>query len=241
MKHSNAFVYTFILAFFAPGLAVADDPIVLPPIRVIAPATDGGNILCRGTGCLFVLMATQGAYASHDNYLEFSIIMEPGVVDREVFCSNLKKKRPRKCRSDSIPSTPLYDPGWQPNGCGTGVIANAAVSSLLSMLFVGYYTLNEPYRGVSFESACDMHDRCFSMAGGFDTCNNNFSMAMATACSGGTVYGSNARYACGNYVAAYRAAVSTDKFGGKAYTQAGKDLSCASWHASMKMNRCSFS
>ena len=212
MNHKKTFVYTFILALLMPGYACAEDPIVLPPIKVIAPATDGGNIMCRGTGCLFALAATQGAYANHDNYLENLIIMEPGQVDREVFCSNLKKKQPRKCRLGSIPSTPIYDPGWQPNGCGTGAIANAAVSSLLGILFAGYYTLDEPYRGVSFEAACDMHDRCFSAGGGFDTCNNNFSIAMASSCAGGTVAGSNARFACGNYAAAYRAAVSTDKF-----------------------------
>ena len=240
MKHRKAFVYLIILVIFTPGIAGAEDPIVLPPITVIAPTTDGGNIMCRGTGCLFAPMATQGAYASHDNYLEQSIIMEPGQVDREQFCNNLKKKQPRNCRLGSIPSTPVHDPGWQPNGCGTGAIADAAVSGLLGILFVGYYTLDEPYRGVSFESACDTHDRCFSSAGGFDTCNNNFSIGLANSCAGGTISGSNARFACENYAAAYRAAVSTDKFGGIAYTEAGKKLSCAGWYTAMKMNRCAF-
>ena len=238
MKNIKVFFNIFILVFLAPGLAVAEEPIELPPIQVVAPTTDGGSILCQGAGCWSVLMSLQGSYVMFDNFTDFIGKIDPAEVDRSIFCSNLKKKQPSKCRLGSIPSTPVYDPGWQPNGCGTGAIANAAVSKLLAAMFDGFYTLDEPYRGVSFESACNSHDRCFSSGDGFDNCNNRFSGALSSACSGGTVSGTAARYACENYAAAYRAAVSTDQFGATAYAEAQADLTCAGWYKAMKMNRC---
>ena len=238
MKQTKKFIYVFILFFCTPDYAGADDPIELPPIKVVAPATDGTNILCQGSGCWLVLLATEGAYAGFDNYLDMATLLEPALIDRKLFCSNLKGKQPRKCRLGSIPSTPVYDPGWQPNGCGTGAIANAAVSSLMSSMFDGFYSLDEPYQGVSFAAACDAHDRCFASAGGFYRCNDAFSIAMADACNGGTIAGSSAASVCSNYAAAYRAAVSTDEFGRDAYTAASKLLTCAAWHQAMKMNRC---
>lgn len=238
MKNTKTFIYLFILLFCIPGSAIADDPIELPPITVVAPATDGTNILCQGAGCWLVLQATQGAYADFENYLDLSLKLEPAQIDRTQFCSNLKNKQPRKCRLGSIPSTPVYDPGWQPNGCGTGAIANAAVSSLMSSLFAGFYTLDEPYQGVSFEEACNGHDRCYWSAGGFNQCNSAFSADMSAACSGGTIAGSSPRFVCENFAAVYRAAVSTDTFGADAYDEAQRALTCAGWYQAMVMNRC---
>lgn len=239
MKYKGVFIFILFITLLAPGWAGAEeDPVELPPIKVIAPTTDGGSILCQGSGCATVLMALRGSYTTFDNFVDFIGKIEPALVDRTKFCSKLKKKQPSKCRLGSIPSTPVFDPGWQPNGCGTGALANTALRYLLSTTYDYFNTLNEPYRGVSFESACNGHDRCFSSALGFDNCNSRFYGAMTNACDAGTVGGSNANAACMNFTHAFRAAVATDSHGAEAYAEAMARLTCAGWFKAMKMNRC---
>lgn len=218
----------------------AQDPAELPPITVVAPTTDGGNIVCMGSGCASVLSALNNS--GYNPFYKDHLTPEDGEgnsdADRARFCSKLKKDKPKNCTvllwpTLNYPSAPGFDPNWSPNGCGTGAIANAIAGGFLNYLMGNFHTMDEPYEGISFRSACNSHDLCFGTIGStFSGCNSAFRTDMNSAC--GSTYG------CKIYADVYHFAVSTDKFGKAAFKNSQAASQCASWAKQMELNRCKF-
>src|SRR5690606_3955662 len=144
------------------SLAQTEEPTDLPTVTGKGNLVGGEEIRCFTTMCgdaereepialleLFLKDVTQ----MPQGYLE---------LDKTKFCQNLKSKKPSGCSASNPPSVPGFDPSWEPNGCGTGGLANWIADRILSSAYTDSYSgeINAPFVGVSFLAACNAHDRC---------------------------------------------------------------------------------
>lgn len=221
------------LAIF-PGHASASDPFNWPTILVTARAGDGGMLTCLGSACAGVIsgMTERSPYE-----MELTLDAETE-LDRGLFCSVLKSKRPENCNASNPPSTPGLDPNWQPNGCGTGGLSNLLLDSGMEVLLSDTYSgdFQAPYPGVSFQSACNAHDACWGVAGSRSACDNAFRSSMEAAC--GVLSQASARSTCSGFASAYFSAVSITNIGNSNYQRATESRRCALWVQDMKANGC---
>jgi len=158
-------------------------------------------------------------------------------LDKAKFCQNLKSKKPSSCSASNPPSVPGFDPSWEPNGCGTGGLANWIADKILSSAYTDSYSgeINAPFAGVSFLAACNAHDRCWGLAADKDQCDLAFRQTMDAACSGlSTTSGINN---CLGFSGIYHGAVTSD-LGNSNYEDSVSDFNCAAWAADMEENGC---
>lgn len=222
-----------LVAGLVVGANAADPPVDLPPVRAV-PATDGGKIICYGYRCAGLLNSLLPAPPP----IEMDVIsIDQSGVDRSQFCGMLKSQKPSSCSASSPPATPDTDPSWRPNGCGNNWRVQAAmqlgIMAIVPDDFAGNY--NAPYSGVSFEAACNNHDRCYGLAFDKAFCDERFGDEMRSACS--LVSSSSGYNQCAGLADIYRGAVAV--FGASAYQSAVRDHECAVWVKDMKQNGCS--
>ncbi|MDI1254038.1 hypothetical protein [Thermomonas sp.] len=161
MNRSKLFGRITIVAALTGLIAAANakEPTNLP--RVVAVASNiGRDVICYGYQCadmLFQLMPP--LFPLEVDYLPDV----PSTVDHNQFCTNLYAQKPSVCSSNNIPSTPLSDPSWQPNGCGDGSLGSNAMNFIVSQGYpvTGGTGLDQPANGVNFQSACNTHDLCY--------------------------------------------------------------------------------
>lgn len=210
-------------------------PVNLPPIRAV-PDTKGGNVICYGYDCANIL---ESLSPKPDPFnMSFDMLLEDPPVDRKQFCSRLKNNKPSDCNTASPPSTPATDANWQPNGCGNNgfvqTLMSLGISQLVPSNFAGDY--NSPYSGVSFQNACNAHDRCYGVAFDKAFCDARFGDEMRTAC--GVVSDSAGYNMCTGLAGIYEGAVASTNFGISAYKTSAKEYTCAIWVKDMKANEC---
>ncbi len=213
----------------------AQDVTDLPRVVATAQTITGSNVICRGMDCAVVLESLKDPVFFQSELLLAPT--EPGGIDEELFCKAMKAIQPEGCDAASPPSTPGLDPGWQPNGCGTGGASNLFLNSALGLIYAENYSgdFNAPFAGTSFKSACDAHDGCWGSAGNRATCDSDFHNAMRTAC---TSWGEPSRTTCDGFAAAYFSAVATTDTGNDNYRNAVAQRRCALWAHDMKTNGC---
>lgn len=223
-----------LVAGLVAGANATDPPFNLPPVRAV-PGTDGGQIVCYGYECADLLdsfvpvLPPMGA--------DVISIGDQSGVDRDQFCAALKNQKPSSCSAGSPPPTPDTDPNWQPNGCGNNwrvqAVMQLGIMAIVPDDFAGNY--NAPYSGVSFQAACNTHDRCYGTSFDKAFCDARFGDDMRSAC--GVVSSSPGYNQCTGLADIYRGAVAT--FGGSAYEAAVRDHTCAVWAKDMNQNGCS--
>lgn len=220
-------------------LAQAQTTPTLPPVRVTAPRIGGGNIVCRGEACEGVIQALRQEKIDYMIRMG-QVPMDPEdiALSKSQVCSRLKAKQPANCNYSSPPSTPGYDPAWQPNGCGVGPRSNWFFDKVLnSSLFSNYSGDLDSPAGVSFLSACNRHDQCWGQGMERTYCDLSFEDGMKQACE--VLTDPNAFGTCRGFASAYHAAVSpTNSQSTAAYNNAVSALNCAAWAHDMKANGC---
>ena len=157
----------------------------------------------------------------------------PFEIDRAVFCAALTSARPSNCSASTPPSTPLFDPNWQGNGCGTDSFLTPLLQSVAGVN-VDDYTgdLNNPLPGVSFVGACNTHDRCYGLGGSLASCDTQFANDLQSICNGSGSMQSQ----CNTLRSRYVWAVGVGGEGAHADAQA--EARCAAWHHDMEANEC---
>lgn len=220
-----------VLALPASAQEVTD----FPRVVVTGQTITGSNVICRGMDCAIVLESLDGL-----GMVQSELLLAPtesGGFDKDQFCKALEARRPAGCDASDPPSTPGLDPGWQPNGCGTGGASNLFLNSGLGIAYTDNYSgdFNAPFAGTSFKSACDAHDGCWGSAGNRSTCDSNFHNAMRTAC---TSWGEPSRTTCNGFAAAYFSAVAATDIGNENYRNAVNQRRCALWAHDMRANGC---
>lgn len=212
----------------------------LPPVVVTAPRVGGGEIICRGMQCADVLGGMQEAlppYPTQDDQMPQGDV----AIDGNAFCQYLNQNKPSGCSLNSPPASPgITVPGqtaWAPNGCGTGPTQNWFLEKIVSYGFGDVYSgsLNAPYPGVSFLSACNNHDECWGTASDRRWCDISFRDSMVTACD--AISNTSGWGSCQGLASAYHAAVSGDHATSN-YNESAADRSCALWASDMRENGC---
>ena len=231
-----------LLLVLASGTAMAD--VTLAPVIVKGTTIDGTNVACYGSDCAAFLFSIGGVEPGFRT--QQAAMGEGGggqlSVTKQQFCTTLASQRPPNCNAASPPSVPVYDPLWEPNGCGTGGLANFFAERMMGIAYSEHFSgnLNSPYKSanngnISFQVSCNDHDRCWGS--GFDrpNCDIDFKEGMFTACD---VLTSPAEYGtCTGMASAYYSAVSSD--GATEHYEEGLDaLKCAVWAYDMKRNGC---
>ena len=223
------------------GNAVAD---IIPwegdPMELDGDMIVDDSILCTGDGC-GALLDSLVSY-EFDLYL---LLNQPSTLDEtarytlavstEQLCERLEDAKPKGCSSSGPPSVPGFDPYWQPNGCGVGGwrdILLARLAGVALPTFTG--DLDEPFPGVSFESACNDHDLCYGVQAPQYQCDNLFYAGMQVACETNTANAT--RTLCMSTAAIYFGTVA--QHGESSYESAGQDRACAIWHQEMEANGC---
>jgi hypothetical protein len=169
-------------------------------------------------------------------------IQDDPPVNGQQFCNNLRDQKPSGCSASSPPPSPgISIPGqaaWQPNGCGTGGIANWFVDAVLGVTSSQSYSgeLDAPWEGVNFRGACDSHDQCWAIGGARSVCDLEFRDSMNTAC--GQLSDPNAMATCTGFASTYHGAVSTTNASHSAYANSTGDRTCAIWASDMRENNC---
>jgi len=226
------------------GTAVAD-PILPPwegdPMELDGELIDDESILCSGDGCAALLDSFSRDYQM-DLYL---LLNRPSTLDEtptytlavstEQLCERLEESRPQGCSSSGPPSVPGFDRGWQPNGCGVGGWKDALLKRLAGAsipTFTG--DLDVPFPGVSFESSCNSHDRCYGVQLPRYECDDIFHTDMQDACRRNTANATGTL--CMSTAALYFGTVA--QHGESAYETAGEERACAVWHREMQANGC---
>lgn len=215
-----------IMLLFATGVQAQTD---LGTVTVYGTTIDGQSVVCEGIGCTGIL----STYATGGYDLNVATISEGSLsITKNQFCSYLRSQRPGGCSLSNPPSTPTWDPAWQPNGCGDGSSNSALMSDLIAS--AGNYTggtgLDHPAAGVTFTSACNSHDRCYGSVKGKAKCDQNFRFAMLDICSAST------NSICNVIAYGYYEAVKNK--GKNAYDSSVVQLSCAAWSSDMQSNGC---
>jgi len=239
-------LFCAVFALCAAGRDAAADPI-LPspyegdPMELFGEMIVDDSILCTGSGCGPLLDSLAQEYQM-DLYL---LLNQPSTLDEtptytlavstEQLCERLEESKPKGCSSSSPPSVPGFDPYWQPNGCGVGGWRDfllARLAGISMSTFTG--DLDEPFPGVSFEPACNAHDRCYGVQISQYQCDNLFYAGMQSACESNTANAT--RTLCMSTAAIYFGTVA--QHGENAYESAGEDRACATWHREMEANDC---
>lgn len=208
----------------------------LPPVKVTAPKVGGGDFTCTGTACSSAMNTEQ--LAAHLKFMKEHASMpeEPLAISSEKFCPALRKNRPKNCSGNKPPYTPDYTPNWSPNGCGTGPLSNWFLSRILNSASSHYSgDLNAPYRGVSFERACNAHDLCWGRAGDRAICDRSFRTMMMSACD---TLDSAAGNTCTGFAGLYHSVVASTDVGDAHYARSAEAYECASWMHDMNANGC---
>jgi hypothetical protein len=243
MKRLILFCTAFVLC--AAGGKTVADPILPPwegdPMELEGEMIDDGSILCTGDGCRALLDSLSREYRM-DLYL---LLNRPSSLDEaptytlavssEQLCERLEESKPKGCSSSGPPSVPGLDPAWRPNGCGVGDWRDALLTRLAGITlptFTG--NLDVPFPGVSFQSACNAHDRCYGVQRPQFECDNLFHVGMQGACESNTANAT--RTLCMSTAAIYFGTVA--QHGQSAYESAGRDRACAVWHQAMQANDC---
>ena len=212
--------------------ANAQSTTTFPPIIVTAPRQGGGMVECMSIACSNAVNETsaqmlQEYLAAYARYPDEDLPLDPAK-----FCAKLKAKQPQNCSLNSPPSTPRWDSGWQPNGCGDGSVGSDIANAIIGSGYpiTGGTGLDQPAADVYFKPACDAHDRCYGMVFGRASCDNEFLAGMSNICI------SSSNTACGSIASAYYQAANIA--GGNAYDAANQKNTCAAWSADMKANGC---
>ncbi|MFT4180144.1 MAG: hypothetical protein QM612_11925 [Thermomonas sp.] len=172
------------------------------------------------------------------------IVLDDVPVDGQKFCRNLKSQKPPGCSGSNPPPSPgITVPGkpvWQPNGCGTGGVANWFVDLVLTVTSSQSYSgnLNSPFAGVSFEGACNSHDQCWASGGNRGVCDLQFRDSMNNAC--GQLDDGGSQATCMGFASTYHGAVSTTNASNSAHANVMRDRACAIWANDMRENNCAF-
>jgi len=215
-------------------------PPTLPPVIVTAPSFSG-TVICRGAGCAAMLEGMRQETFNPDMYTH-QPLPEDDFIDDGQFCENLKAQRPAGCNAPNPPASPGIivpgKPNWQPNGCGTGGMANWFVNLVLTVTSDQAYSgnLNKPYPGVSFQGSCNSHDQCWAQGGGRGTCDLQFRDSMNGACA--QLGFSSASATCMGFASTYHGAVSTTNASNSAYANSVQAHACAIWASDMRENSC---
>lgn len=246
MKRLMLFFAACVL-WAADGKAFADP--ILPPWEGDPMELDGEmigdeSILCTGDGCSALLDSLSRSHEM-DLYL---LLTRPSPIDEtstytlavstEQLCERIEESRPEGCSASDSPSVPGFDANWQPNGCGVGGWRDFLLARLagISMpTFTG--DLDEPFPGVSFEPACNAHDRCYGVQLPQFQCDDLFHVGMQRACESNTANAT--RTLCMSTAAIYFGTVA--QHGESAYDAAGQEHACATWHREMEANDCKVS
>lgn len=235
----NRRITLIAIALLAMFFSAHSQTITLPPVKVTAPRTDGGDFSCLSSACFNAV--NQESFATNQEFLETHERYpdEPPALDPEKICSIMRQNRPANCNLDSPPSVPGFDPSWAANGCGTGPRANWFLDQALSQSNSSTYSgdINAPFAGVSFLAACNSHDACWGSAMDRANCDVQFRSAMESACSGQS--NPQPYNVCMGYAGMYHGAVSTTNGSNEAYANAVRENTCAAWAHDMKSNRCS--
>lgn len=215
-------------------------PATLPTIKLVAPRLDGGNILCTGNQCASLIGYFQSLISQME--VDQQTIIEETPIDSTAFCEALKQQRPSGCSLSSPPASPgISLPGqtaWQPNGCGTGAVANFFLDAVLEVVSSESYSgnLDAPFAGVSFRGACDGHDQCWASGGARHVCDLQFRDSMNAAC--GALSSPQAAATCSGFASSYHGAVSTTNASHSAYSNSTQARACALWAYDMRENDC---
>lgn len=233
----QAVVISIFFALFAFS-AVAQN--TLPPVIVTGTRIGGGDIICRGDDCASVLADLQNQ-AKGDMEYEVSLPPDYDVpIDMTKMCAALKASKPANCSYSSPPPSPgISVPGqlaYQPNGCGTGKMANVFADAFLEIATRPTYSgdLQAPYPGVSFRGACNGHDVCWASGNPKSDCDYAFRADMIAACGGDSA----ANNVCIGFSGLYHGAVTNTGPAQTAYNSSMADRTCALWASDMRENGC---
>jgi hypothetical protein len=171
------------------------------------------------------------------------LVDDPPISPQQM-CNRLKQEKPSGCNGSNPPPSPGITvpgkPAWQPNGCGTGGMANWFVDLVQEVVSSQSYSgnLNSPFEGVSFEGACNSHDQCWASGGVRGVCDLQFRDSMNTACGQLGDFGASAT--CMGFASNYHGAVSTTDASHSAYANSTQGRACAIWANDMRENNCAF-
>ena len=238
----------FDSALVALGLCLATGSALattnLPPVKVVGITIDQVRLSCTGAACSSYLESI-GGEEPQPIHLRQPNMGEGGGgsldVTRAQFCNQLASQKPSGCNRASPPSTPVYDPMWEPNGCGTGGLQDLFLSMVMDGLYADHYSgnLDAPMHtsdgvNISFLGACNHHDACWASAGTRGLCDDQFFAEMITAC--GAASGAD-ESACKGIAGIYYGAVSSDAATAH-YDATVGEHACAAWAYDMKRNGC---
>lgn len=217
------------LACFSTFAATAQT--TLPRVIATGTRTDGVDIRCFGGICADTLRSVEMMIMMAG---EFEQLDGEVQVDKRQFCANLKTARPPGCSMIAPPSAPGYDPAYVGNGCGDGSFKSYIANELVSHVVWGYSgNLDHPLPGVSFYSACQVHDYCYASGRPRDTCDQGFGASLLRICEGANA---SHQSSCSTLSSIYRKAVGA--FGQGPYNASQADLACAAWAYDMEANEC---
>lgn len=243
MKHRNLFVTASVGIVVAAAIPLAHSQwLTMDTIQAVGITTDGFSVACRGIDCANFLLSAGG---------QVPRTMLPGMgegggggqlnVSKKQVCDFIKSKQPNNCFVFAPPSTPTYDPSWQPNGCGAGGMENYFGPAILLGLY-GQYAgggMDAPFnydgRTVSFLSSCNTHDRCWGEGMERTACDATFLENMQYQCTALTR--PEEQGACMGMASLYHAGVSSTVGTGN-YEAALAQLTCAAWVKDVTVNRC---
>lgn len=229
-----------LLLCFSVGEVLATD---LPPVVVHGLTIDAVDFECRSIACADMLGTFGGIPVSEPLPDVVSIGSEGQLMlSKKTVCDLLGYRKPEDCSASSPPSVPGFDPGWKPNGCGTGGWEDIFYGALVGGLFTDHYSgdLDAPMetssgQNVSFLSACNHHDECWARGGDRLTCDNAFGTELNAACG---VLGGSDLNTCQGMASVYRGAVSSDRATAHYYETVAAHT-CAAWAYDMRRNGCS--
>jgi hypothetical protein len=238
----------FESALVALGLCLATGSALattnLPPVKVVGITIDQVKLSCTGAACSSYLESI-GGEEPQPIHLRQPNMGEGGMpsvaVTRLQFCNQLASQKPSGCNRASPPSTPVYDPMWEPNGCGTGGLQDLFLSMVMDGLYADHYSgnLDAPMHtsdgvNISFLGACNHHDQCWGSGGARGKCDSAFFDEMRSQCAGlsGADFSS-----CNGMAGGYYAAVASD-YATATYDAWANDLACAAWAYDMRRNGC---
>jgi hypothetical protein len=238
----------FASALVALGLSLATGGALatttLPKVTVVGTTIDQFNLACTGYECTSFLESIGGVPPGwHTPVAGMGESGGFGQVDltKAQFCNQLSSPRPSGFNPQSPPSVPVYDPMWEPNGCGTGGLEEIFYKLLMGSLYDDHFSgsLDAPTKtsngqNISFLGACNHHDKCWASAGDRGTCDQDFYTEMMTACGAATGADLNA---CQGIAGIYRGAVSSDSATDH-YDDTVDAHACAAWAYDMRRNGC---
>jgi len=215
----------------------------LPTVFVTAPRVGGGTIICQGSACGEMLRGLQSIRLQEMHYnQDFPDmgLLEEIPIHQSKFCASLKAAKPSGCSQTNPPPSPgitvVGKPPYQPNGCGTGKLANVFADALLEVATRPTYSgdFQSPYPGVSFKQSCNGHDSCWAAGGNKQSCDFAFRQDMVSACGGESA----SNNVCLGFAGLYHGAVSNTGAAQSAYNNSIADRSCAVWAENMRSNSC---